>query len=39
MVDTGFNKTPQAYQVACYRDAQTGGFLFMNRGDSNDNPL
>lgn len=29
MVENTLNKTSQAYPVACCRDAQTGGFLFL----------
>lgn len=32
MVENVVNKTPQAYPVVRYREAQTGGFLFFKQG-------
>lgn len=31
MVEDKVNKTPQAYPVVRYREAQTGGFLFFEQ--------
>ena len=32
VVEDEVNKTPQAYPVVRYREAQTGGFLFFKQG-------